>query len=176
MCGFVIPPRLLFGLGLLSTDGWVQIVPKCPPPEKYMLMNIPKSFASNMLPPQQATVSTCFPRRSSKNFRQVQPRFLWSLCFAMGPSAHESLCEPFKNGVSVSPSPMELRCTLAFNARFSRGPFSQCQIPRRGDLMWNSELLLLYVSLCDTVTFQSVGFPTREAWGCLDCVITPPTF
>ena len=29
---------------------WGQIFPKWPPPEKGMLMNIPKSFASNVLP------------------------------------------------------------------------------------------------------------------------------
>ena len=36
-----------------SADGWGQIFPKWPPPEKGTLMNyIPKSFASNALPPQ----------------------------------------------------------------------------------------------------------------------------
>ena len=104
----VIPHGFLCGLGLLNADGWGQIFPKWPPLEKHTLMNIPKSFASNALLPQQATVTPCFPRRSSKNCSQVQPRFLWRLCFALGPSTHESLCVPFKNGVSVSPSPVEL--------------------------------------------------------------------
>ena len=49
-----------------------------------------------------------FPRRSSKNCSQVWPRFLWRPCSALGSSARESLCAPFKNGVSVSPSPVEL--------------------------------------------------------------------
>ena len=30
----------------------------------------------------------------------------------LGPSARESLGEPFKNGFSVSPSPVELLCTI----------------------------------------------------------------
>ena len=77
-------------------------------PEKCTLMNILESFAFNVLPLQRTTVTPCFPRRSSRNCSQVQPRFLWSLCFALGPSAHESLCVPFKNGVFISPSPMEL--------------------------------------------------------------------
>ena len=51
----MIPPGLLFALGLLSTDGWGQIFPKWPPPEKGMLLNIPESFAFNDLPSQQAT-------------------------------------------------------------------------------------------------------------------------
>ena len=46
----VIPLGLLFGLGLLSADGWVQIFRKWPPPEKGILLNIPKSFVSNVLP------------------------------------------------------------------------------------------------------------------------------
>ena len=33
------------------------------------------------------------------------------LSCALGPSACEILCSPFKNGVSVSPSPVELLCT-----------------------------------------------------------------
>ena len=142
MGGAVIPPRLLFGLGLFSADGWGQIFPKWPLPEKRTLMDIPKSFASNALPPQQVIVTSCFPRRSSKNCSQVQPRFLWSLCFALGPSARESLCVPFKNGVSLPPDLWSscAQAPLAFNARCSRGSFSQCQIPRHGDLMWGSEL------------------------------------
>ena len=61
MGGAVIPLGLLFGLGLLSTDGWSQIFPKWPPLEKHMLMVSPETFASNVLPPQQATVTTFFP-------------------------------------------------------------------------------------------------------------------
>ena len=57
MGGAVIPPGLLFGLGLFSADGWGQIFPKWPPPEKHMLMNIPESSSSNVLPLQQATVT-----------------------------------------------------------------------------------------------------------------------
>ena len=55
MGGAVIPPGLLFGLGLLSADRWGHIFPKWPPPENGTQMDIPKSFASNVLPPQQAT-------------------------------------------------------------------------------------------------------------------------
>ena len=74
--------------------------PKMATSREYMLMNILESFASNAIPSYRATVTACFPRSSSKSRSQVLPRFLWSLCFALGPSAHESLCAPFKNGVS----------------------------------------------------------------------------
>ena len=106
---------------LLSTDGWGQILPKWPPPEKGMLMNIPESLASVVLPPQRATVTPCFPRRSSKNCNQLRPRFLWNLRFAPEPSTHESLYAPFKNGVSISPSPVGLLLTSP--------PGLQCQVP-----------------------------------------------
>ena len=108
MDGAAIPFGLLFGLGLLSANWWGQIFPKWPPLEEYPLTIIPETFASNVLSPQWATVIPCLPRRFSKNYSQVQHRFLWSLCFALGPSAYESLCVPFKSGGSVSPSPMEL--------------------------------------------------------------------
>ena len=61
MGGAVIPPGLLFALGFLSADERRQIFPKWPPPEKGTLLNIPKSFASNVLPPQQATFTPVFP-------------------------------------------------------------------------------------------------------------------
>ena len=54
MGGPVTPPGLLFGLGLLTADGWGQVFPKWPPPEKGMLKNIPKSFSSSVLPSQKA--------------------------------------------------------------------------------------------------------------------------
>lgn len=57
----MIPLGLLFGLGLLSADGWGQIFPKWPPPEKGLLLNIHKSFASNVLFPPQATFTPVFP-------------------------------------------------------------------------------------------------------------------
>ena len=68
-----------------------------------------------------------------------------------------------------------IQASLAFNARCSRGSFSQCQIPTCEGLMWGSELSLLWVSFCEPVSFQSVELPTPEVWGCLYHKITPPT-
>ena len=70
MGGALIPQGLLFGLGLLSTDGWGQIFPKWPPPEKYMLMNIPETFASNAVPLQQATF-TLFSQEIHQELQSV---------------------------------------------------------------------------------------------------------
>ena len=122
-------------------------------------MVIPETFASSVLPPQRATATPCFPRRSSKNLKQVCPRFLWSLCFAPGPCAHESLYALFKSRLSVSPSPMELLHTSPAGpqGQVLWGLLLQCQIPRHGNLTWDSELSLPWVNLCDIVTLQSVG-------------------
>ena len=46
----MIPLGLLFGLGLLSADEWGQILPTWLPLGEHTLMNIPWSFAFNVLP------------------------------------------------------------------------------------------------------------------------------
>lgn len=100
------------------------------------------------------------------NCSRVQTRFLWSLCFALGQSAHEWLCAPFKNGVSFSPSPMELLCTspTGLNARclglFLPVPDPQAWGPSMGlrtltpvgESLWYS-----YFPVC--------GMPTGQLWG-----------
>ena len=48
----MIPPGLLFGLGLLNPDGWGQVFPKWPHLEEHMVMTVSETFASNVLPPQ----------------------------------------------------------------------------------------------------------------------------
>ena len=140
----MIPLGLSFGLGLLSADGWGQIFPKWPSPEKCTLMNIPESFASNALPPQQATFTPVFPGCPPRTAVRFDPDS-YGDCFALGPSACESLCAPSKNGVSASPVLWSscAQAPLAFNARCSVGSFSQCQIPRHRDFTRGSELLFL---------------------------------
>ena len=73
MGGAVIPPGLLFGLGLLSADGWGQIFPKWPPPEKGMMLNNPREFASNVLLSQQATFTPVFPRGPPRTAVRFDP-------------------------------------------------------------------------------------------------------
>ena len=141
----MIPSRFRFGLGLLNTYGLGQIFPKYPPLEEHTMINIPERFAFNVLPSQQATVTPCFPRKSSKNSSLVQPTFPWSLCYTLGPSAHESLSASFKNGGLHFPyscgAPVPKPHWLSFPDAL--GALSQCQIPRHGFLMWGSELSLL---------------------------------
>ena len=93
------------------TDGWGQIFPKWPPPEKGTATEYSRELCFQCPSLTTSHIHPCFPRMSSKNCSQVRPRFLWRPRSALGPSAHESPCAPFKNGVSISPSPMELLCT-----------------------------------------------------------------
>ena len=96
---------------------------------------------------------------------------------ALGPSAHESLCVPFKSGVSASPSPVELLHTnpAGLLCKCSGGSSSHCKIPGHGNLTWGSELSLPWVSLCNIVTFQSVGSPASGYGVAYYNVIAPPT-
>ena len=134
--------RFLFGLGLLSTDEWGQIFPKWPPLEENIMMIIPKTFASNVLPPQQDTFTPCFPRRSFKNCSQVWSRFLWSLCFALGLSAQwKPVCDFQERNLfppvpwsSCSTSPAGPQCKILQELLL---PMSDLQF---GDLTWGSKL------------------------------------
>ena len=145
MGGAVIPPGLLYGLGLLSTDGWGQVFPKWAPPEKGMLMNISKSFASNFLPPQQATFTPVFPGDPPRTAERSNLDSCGNFALPWDP-VHMKVCvHPSRMGSPFPPVPRS-SCTLAplaFNARCSKGSFSQCQISRHGSLMWSSELSLL---------------------------------
>lgn len=133
-----------------------------------MLLNIPKRFASNVLLPQQATFtpvfSGCLPRIAVR----FAPDSYGDFALPWDP-VHVKICVCLlRIGSLFSPVLWSswAQAPLAINARCSGGSFSQCQIPTHGKLMWGSELSLLYVSLCEAVTIQSVGLPTWEVWGC----------
>ena len=107
----------------------------------------------------------------------LQPRFLWSLCFALGPSAHQSLCVPFKNGVSVSPSPMELLCTspTSLQCQILRGLFFPMPDPQT----WGFDVgLRILTPIGESLWysyFPFCGLPTWRVWSFLYCIIAPPT-
>ena len=127
------------------TDGWGQIFPKWPPPEKGMLLNIPKSFASSVLPSQQATFTPVFPGCPPRTAVRFDPDSCGDFALPWDP-VHVKICVHLLRMGSPSPPVLWSSCTqapLAFNARCSRGSFSQCQIPTRESLMWGSELSLL---------------------------------
>ena len=141
----MIPPGLLFALGLLSTDGWGQIFPKWPPPEKGRLLNTPESFASNVLPPQQATFTPVFPGGPPRTAVRFDPDSYGDFALPWDQVCMKVRVRLLRMGSLFLPVPWSscAQAPLAFGARYSRGSFSQCQIPTRGGSMWGSELSLL---------------------------------
>ena len=141
----MIPPGLLFAPGLLSADGWGQVFPKWPPPEKGTLMNIPKSFASSVLPSQQAMFTPVFPGCAPRTAVRFDPVSDGDLALPWDPVHVKVRVCLLRMGAPFPPVLWSscAQALLAFNARCSRGSFSQCQIPAREGLMWGSELSLL---------------------------------
>ena len=128
-----------------QTDGWGQTFPKWPPPEKAMLLNIPKSFSSNVLPPQQATFTPIFPGGPPRTAVWFDPDSYGDFALPWDPVHVKIHVRLLRMG---SPFPPVLwgscvQSPLVFNARCSRGSFSQCQIPAGEGLMWGSALSLL---------------------------------
>ena len=131
------PPGLLFGLGLLSTDGWGQIFPKWPPPKKGMLLNIPQSFAFNVLPSQQAIFTPVFPGGPSRTAVWFDPDSYGDFALPWD-SVHVKIHVRLLRMGFLFPPVLWSSCAqapLAINARCSMGSFSQCQIPTLKSLM-----------------------------------------
>ena len=162
----MFPPGLLFGLGLLSPDGCSQTFPKWSPLEKFMLMIIPKTFASNVLclhcpSPTTNQSPPVFPGDPLRTIGRSDED-AYGISSLHWDSTHMKACGCLSRVESLFPPVLWRSCAqglLALNAKCSWGSFFQCQIPRCGNLTWCSELSLLLVSLCDIITFQSVGCP-----------------
>ena len=140
----VIPP-ILFAVGLLRDDWWAQIFSNRPPPEKGTMLNIPESFAFNVPPSQQATFTPVFPGCPQRTAVRFDPDSYGDFALPWDP-VHTKVCACLlRMGSPFSPV-LWSSCAqdpLAFNARCSKGSFSQCQIPAHECLMWGSELSLL---------------------------------
>ena len=131
MHGAVIPPGLMFGLGLLSTEGWGQVFPKWPPPEKHRLMNIPKSFASNALLPQQATFTPVFPGGPPRTAVRFDADSYGNFALPWDP-VHIKICLYLLRMGSPFPPVLWSSCTqasLAFNARCSQALYLSVRSP-----------------------------------------------
>ena len=124
------------------TDRWCQIFPKWPPPEKGKLLNIPESFAFNVLPSQQAPFTPDFPGCPPRTAVRFDPESYEDFAFPWDP-VHVKVCVCLlRMGSPFPPVPWSscAQAPLAFNARCSRGSFSQCQIPTSESLLCGSEL------------------------------------
>ena len=147
------------------------------PSRERQLLNIPESFAFHVPPSQQATFTPVFPGCPPRTAVRFDADSYGDLALPWDPVHVKVHARLLRMG---SPFPPVLwsscaQAPLAFNARYSGGSYSQCQIPTRGSLMWGSELSALKVSLSEPVSFQSVGLPTRRYGVVYIMKSTPPT-
>ena len=140
------PFGLLFALGLGCTDGGVgPDFPKMATSRDGQLLNIPESFAFNASPPHQARFPPTFPACPPSTAVRFDPDSYGDFALLWDP-VHVKVCVGLLRMGSPFPPVPWSSCTqtpLAFNARCSRGSFSQCQIPACESLMWGSKLSLL---------------------------------
>ena len=137
-------------------------------------MNIPESFASNPLAPQQARVTSCFPRRSSKICSQVWPRFLWTQCMWISVYNFQvwSLYFPQSHGAPVHkphwPSLPDAQWALSPSA-WSPGVGIWCGA--QNSLRWRQQgAWLSFDWLFDEVIgwfskFSNIDLPVLTIWG-----------
>ena len=80
----------------------------------------------------------------------------------MGLVAHKILFVLSKQGVSVSPSPMESynQIPFAFKVRFSGNLYSCYRTARMGSLMWGSEPAKQWEYFCGKIVLHFVGQPS----------------
>ena len=133
----MIPPGLLFTLGLVSTDKSGHIFPKWPPPEKGTAAEYSESFTFNVLPSQQATFTPVFPGCPPRTAVRFDPDSYGDLALPWD-SVHVKVHVCLLRMGSPFPPVLWSSCAqapLAFNARCSRGSFSQCRISAGESLM-----------------------------------------
>ena len=103
------------------TEWWGQIFPKWPSPEKGMLLNIPESFAFNVLLSQQATFTPVFPGYPPRTAVRFDPDSYGDFALPWDPALVKVCVHLLRMG-SLFPPVLWSSCAqapLAFNARFS---------------------------------------------------------
>ena len=108
----MILPGLMFGLELLSADGLDHIFPKWSPQEKGMLMNIPKSFSSNVLPSQQAIFTPVFPGGPPRTVIRSDPDLYGAFALPWDP-VHVKVCVHISRMGSPFPPVLWSSCAQA---------------------------------------------------------------
>ena len=134
---------------------------KLPPLEEHMLMIIPKTFPPVFFLHNELQSPPVFSEDPLRTIARSDPDSYGVSALPWDP-AHMKYYVRLSSIGSLFPPVFQSSCAeapLTLNAKCTGGSLSQCQIPICGDLTWSSELSLLEVSLCDTVTFQSVSRP-----------------
>ena len=110
----MIPPGLLFALGLLSSwlTGGARFSQNGHLQRKALwLLDIPESFAFNVLPSQQATFTPVFPGGPPRTAVRFDPDSYGDFALPWGPVQVKVRVRLLRMGSPFSPSPVELLCT-----------------------------------------------------------------
>ena len=125
--------------------------------QRKAVLDMPESFAFNVLPSQQPTFTPVFSGGPPRTAVRFDPDSYGDFALPWDP-VHVKICVLLlRMGSPFPPVLWSTQAPLAFNVRCSGGSFSQCQIPTCGSLMWDSELSLLWENLCDIIIFQFVS-------------------
>ena len=107
----MIPPGLLFALGLLSTKNLVgPDFPKMATSRERQLLNIPESFAFNVLSSQQATFTPVFPGCPPRTVVRFDPDSHGDFALPWVP-VHVKFCVHLLRMGSLSPPVLWSSCT-----------------------------------------------------------------
>ena len=98
--------------------------------------------------------------------------------FALGPTAYETLCEHYKSGVSIFPSPVQLLQLSPVGLQSQMlcgGLLLLMPDTRLGSLTWSPKFSLLWEIFCGIIILQFVGHLPRGygIWLYYECA--PPT-
>ena len=125
------------------------------------LLNIPKCFAFNVPPSQQATFTPVFPGCPPRTAVRFDPDSYGDLSLPWDPVHVKFHVRLLRMGVSVSPSPAELLRTspTGLQCQMLQVLFLTVPDPQAWGPDMGLRTLTSVVSVCDAVTFQSVGCP-----------------
>ena len=132
------PTWIIVWPGVLRANRWGQTFPKWQPPEEHTVMNIPRSFACNVLPPQQATVTPFFSQEFLQELQSGPAQIPMESLLCPGTQHTQKPVCAFQEWVSLSPSPMELPHTspLGLQCQMHWGLF----LPMLGPQAWGPDV------------------------------------
>ena len=173
MGGAVSSPCCLFGLRRPITGAYRLLGRARPWSENGSLQEgsrqwvLPRTITTSVLvPPVSHSVSP--PLQETLQYQQVglAQALMRSLLFSLGPGAHETLCEPSKSGISVSPNPVEslLSNPAGLQSWFLWGLLLLLRDPQAGKPDVGLRIFTPVRELLWYNYFPVCGLPTRHVW------------
>ena len=130
----VIPPGLLFGLGLLRPDGWGHIFPKWPPLEEHTLVIIPWTLPPLSFHHNEPQSPPGFPGDPPRAAVMCDPDSYGVSAFPWGPVHMKPCVWLSRMGSPLLPVPWSscAQAPLAFNTKCFGAPSANARSPGVG--------------------------------------------